>query len=102
VWISHTDQLHFVLLLAAEPIGNKRMLNIAWIKVKKEAHAGTNVMLRARAAYSVARHVASGATPLQIYSEDEVSEDLELGVRIHAAGYKSVLVSEKLCTGEVS
>lgn len=65
-------------------------------------YAGTNVMLRLRAVYSVARRVESDGTPFQLYSEEEVSEDLELGVRLHAAGYKSVLVCERLSTGEVS
>jgi cellulose synthase/poly-beta-1,6-N-acetylglucosamine synthase-like glycosyltransferase len=46
--------------------------------------------------------VESDGTPFQLYSEEEVSEDLELGVRLHAAGYKSVLVCERLSTGEVS
>jgi hypothetical protein len=67
--------------------------------------AGTNVMIRARAAFGVSRYASQGFQSdqgrCQIYAEDEISEDIELGVRIHAAGYKSVLVPVKLATGEV-
>ena len=36
-----------------------------------------------------------------MYSEDEISEDIEIGARLHAAGWKGVFVAEKLATGEV-
>ena len=62
-------------------------------------------MIRARAAFAVSKFAAAGFKGAdghrQIYSEDEISEDIELGVRIHAAGYKSVYIGEKMSTGEV-
>jgi cellulose synthase/poly-beta-1,6-N-acetylglucosamine synthase-like glycosyltransferase len=68
-------------------------------------NAGTNVMIRARAAFGVSRFAKQGFQSdqghCQVYSEDEISEDIELGARIHAAGYKSVFVPNKLATGEV-
>ena len=77
--------------------------------------AGTNVMIRARAAFQVCRYAETNAQadvtrPLgaaapddrrQIYAEDEISEDVELGARMHAHGYKSVIVGERLASGEV-
>jgi hypothetical protein len=67
--------------------------------------AGTNVMIRARAAFGVSRYAKTGFQSEtghnQIYSEDEISEDIELGARIHAAGYKSVFIPRKLASGEV-
>jgi cellulose synthase/poly-beta-1,6-N-acetylglucosamine synthase-like glycosyltransferase len=67
--------------------------------------AGTNVMIRARAAFKVSKYAKSGfmgpGSHRKIYSEDEISEDMELGTRIHAAGYKSIFIPERLCTGEV-
>ena len=77
--------------------------------------SGTDVMIRARAAFQVCRHAETNAQadvtrPLgaadtadnrQIYAEDEISEDVELGARMHAYGYKSVIVGERLATGEV-
>jgi cellulose synthase/poly-beta-1,6-N-acetylglucosamine synthase-like glycosyltransferase len=68
---------------------------------------GTNVMIRARAAFSSSRFAMSGFTSTagdghrQIYSENEISEDIEIGARLHANGWKSVLVNEVLATGEV-
>lgn len=72
---------------------------------------GTNVMVRARAAFRCSRfyNPASDALatarangePPQLLSEDEISEDIELGSRIHANGYKSIVVPENLATGEV-
>jgi cellulose synthase/poly-beta-1,6-N-acetylglucosamine synthase-like glycosyltransferase len=76
---------------------------------------GTNVMIRARAAFQVCRYAEKNAQtdvtrPLggmvsedrrQIYAEDEISEDVELGARMHAYGYKSVIVCERLASGEV-
>jgi hypothetical protein len=62
-------------------------------------------MIRARAAFAVSRYAKTGYQSSsghnQIYSEDEISEDIELGARIHAAGYKSVFIAERLATGEV-
>ena len=62
-------------------------------------------MIRARAAFQVSRFAAQGFQSeeghCQIYSEGEISEDLELGTRVHAAGYKAVFVPDKLATGEV-
>lgn len=67
-------------------------------------YPGTNVMIRAQAAFAVSRYAKTGFQSSsgrnQIYSEDEISEDIELGSRIHAAGYKSVFVAERLATGE--
>jgi cellulose synthase/poly-beta-1,6-N-acetylglucosamine synthase-like glycosyltransferase len=72
---------------------------------------GTNVMVRTNAVFRCSRFFdshrgelhASGPNgePPQLLSEDEISEDVELGSRIHAAGYKVVLVPENLATGEV-
>jgi cellulose synthase/poly-beta-1,6-N-acetylglucosamine synthase-like glycosyltransferase len=72
---------------------------------------GTNVMIRTSAIYRCSRFFdeATGelqacgpnGEPPQLLSEDEISEDIELGSRIHAAGFRSVLVPENLATGEV-
>jgi cellulose synthase/poly-beta-1,6-N-acetylglucosamine synthase-like glycosyltransferase len=73
---------------------------------------GTNVMLRARVCFEVCRFaqmnasansdaLESGIDTRQIYAEDEISEDIELGSRMQAAGYKSIFIGEKLATGEV-
>jgi hypothetical protein len=68
---------------------------------------GTNVMIRAKSAFSSSRFVSSGFSSedgsghRQIYSEDMISEDIEIGARLHANGWKSVLVNEILATGEV-
>ena len=74
---------------------------------------GTNVMIRARACFEVCKFAeqnetaaASGALEAgvdnrQLYAEDEISEDIELGTRMHASGYKSIFICEKLATGEV-
>jgi cellulose synthase/poly-beta-1,6-N-acetylglucosamine synthase-like glycosyltransferase len=62
-------------------------------------------MIRARAAYKVSRYAEQGFKGVgghtQIFSEMEISEDIELGARIHASGFKSVYVPHRLCTGEV-
>lgn len=65
-------------------------------------------MIRAKAAFQVCKFANTNLTALedgidrrQVYAEDEISEDIELGSRMHASGYKSVFVSEKLATGEV-
>jgi hypothetical protein len=68
---------------------------------------GTNVMIRAKSAFAASRFAASGFAAddgsghRQIYSEDMISEDIEIGARLHANGWKSVLVNEVLATGEV-
>jgi hypothetical protein len=70
---------------------------------------GTNVMVRTKAAYCCSRFYdadtgslvpARNGAPPQLLSEEEISEDIELGSRIHAAGFKCVLVPENLATGE--
>lgn len=70
-------------------------------------------MVRARAVFRASRAYdaasdrlraqpgAPPGAPPQLLSEDEVSEDIELGSRLHAAGYKSVFIPENLATGEV-
>jgi hypothetical protein len=65
-------------------------------------------MIRARAAFKVCRFaddnkasIEGGEDHRQLYAEDEISEDIELGTRMHASGYRSVFVNEKLATGEV-
>lgn len=74
------------------------------------ARAGTNVMVRARATFRASRFydadtdaLAGGAADdrPQLLSEEEISEDLELGSRMHAAGYKAVFIARNLATGEV-
>ena len=65
-------------------------------------------MIRSRAAFKVCRFAemqdaegGAAGSNRQLYAEDEISEDIELGTRMHASGYKSVFVNEKLATGEV-
>lgn len=36
-----------------------------------------------------------------IFAEDKISEDIDLGSRLHAAGFKASFVAERLATGEV-
>lgn len=69
---------------------------------------GTNVMIRARAAFEVCKFAElnanvgqTGIDTRQIYAEDEISEDMELGTRMHASGHKFINICEKLATGEV-
>jgi hypothetical protein len=69
---------------------------------------GTNVMVRARAAFEVCQFAdaaeeatADGEDHRQLFTEDEISEDVVLGSRLHAAGFKGVFVAENLATGEV-
>jgi hypothetical protein len=66
-------------------------------------------MIRAQAAFKACKFADANVDGLeggidrrQIYAEDEISEDIELGSRLHAYGYKSIFVGEKLATGEVS
>lgn len=44
------------------------------------------------------------ASPLgmpQLLCEHEISEDIELGSRMHAQGWKAVFIKQNLATGEV-
>lgn len=65
-------------------------------------------MIRARAAFKVSQTAdtledtyGDGALHRQLFTEDEISEDVVLGSRLHAAGFKGVFVAENLATGEV-
>lgn len=65
-------------------------------------------MIRAKAAFQVCKFASANLGALedgidrrQIYAEDEISEDIELGSRMHAWGFKSIFIGEKLATGEV-
>ena len=71
---------------------------------------GTNVMVRTVAAWKASKFYdpATGklqapgdGLPPQLLNEQEISEDIELGSRIHAGGWKGVLINENLATGEV-
>lgn len=69
---------------------------------------GTNVMVRCRAAFDVCKtaqtlqtQYGDGEDHRQLFTEDEISEDVVLGSRLHAAGYKGVFVAENVATGEV-
>lgn len=35
-----------------------------------------------------------------IFAEDKISEDIDLGSRLHAAGFKAAFIAERLATGE--
>jgi hypothetical protein len=65
-------------------------------------------MVRSRAAFDVCKFAdanadasADGEDHRQLLTVDEISEDVVLGSRLHAAGYKGVFVPENLATGEV-
>lgn len=65
-------------------------------------------MVRSRAAFEVckfadanAEATADGEDHRQLFTVDEISEDVVLGSRLHAAGFKGVFVPENLATGEV-
>ena len=70
---------------------------------------GTNFMVRAAALFAVARRrpdatgslQTEGPGRFQLFHEDQESEDVELGTRLHAAGYRSAFISTNLATGEV-
>lgn len=77
---------------------------------------GTNVMIRARAAFEACRFdenphaaesaalagdVEAGNKHRQLFSETLVAEDIDLGSRVHCLGYKSVFLCEVLAKGEV-
>ena len=70
--------------------------------------AGTNVMVRCRSAFEVCKYADANAEASedgedhrQLFTVDEISEDVVLGSRLHAAGFKGVFVAENLATGEV-
>lgn len=70
--------------------------------------AGTNVMVRARSCFEVCQYAelnsevnSDGEDQRQLFTEDEISEDVVLGSRLHAAGFKGVFIAENLATGEV-
>ena len=70
--------------------------------------AGTNVMVRCRPAFEVCKFAeanaeasADGEDHRQLFTVDEISEDVVLGSRLHAAGFKGVFVAQNLATGEV-
>jgi hypothetical protein len=72
------------------------------------ACAGTNVMIRAKGMFLASKFYDPQTDTLldnagipQLLCEHEISEDIELGSRMHAHGYKSILISERLVTGEV-
>lgn len=67
-------------------------------------------MVRARAAFRCSKFYNTATDSLegaregglaQLLSEEEISEDIELGSRMHAAGYSSIFITENLATGEV-
>lgn len=68
-------------------------------------------MLRARAVFLACKFGEKGsgrtagggaaARSRQLFSEVLVAEDVDLGSRIHALGYKSVFLAEVLAKGEV-
>ena len=65
-------------------------------------------MVRARSAFEVckfadanAEATCDGEDHRQLFTVDEISEDVVLGSRLHAAGYKGVFVAENVATGEV-
>jgi hypothetical protein len=75
--------------------------------------AGTNVMLRARACFLACKFgeqprcrreaaaAESAKRSRQLFSEVLVAEDVDLGSRIHALGYKAIFLDEVLARGEV-
>ena len=66
-------------------------------------------MIRTRATYMASKFYNTERDALmlpdnglpQLLSEDQISEDIELGSRLHAHGYKAVFIPENLATGEV-
>ena len=70
---------------------------------------GTNFMLRANAAFAVSGTASGNAEAgleeglhrFEMFSEHQISEDVELGARLHAAGYKSAFTDANVATGEV-
>jgi hypothetical protein len=65
-------------------------------------------MVRAKSCFEVCQYAhlneeasADGNDHRQLFTEDEISEDVVLGSRLHAAGFKGVFIAENLATGEV-
>ena len=65
-------------------------------------------MVRSRSAFEVCKFAEANAEATcdgedhrQLFTVDEISEDVVLGSRLHAAGFKGVFVAENLATGEV-
>ena len=65
-------------------------------------------MIRARACFLACKfgeqqagQVDKGRRSRQLFSEVLVAEDVDLGSRIHALGYKAVFLDEVLARGEV-
>jgi cellulose synthase/poly-beta-1,6-N-acetylglucosamine synthase-like glycosyltransferase len=89
----------------------------AFLAHDSDTIAGTNVMIRARACFMACKfgedklkrkrfwHVrkttCAGSHNRQLFSEVLIAEDVDLGSRIHALGYKSVFLNEVLARGEV-
>ena len=74
----------------------------------RDVATGTNVMVRCRPVFEVCKFAeanaeasADGEDHRQLFTVDEISEDVVLGSRLHAAGFKGVFVAENLATGEV-
>ena len=87
---------------------------VAEYSSKSIVFVGTNVMIRARACFLACKFgeqdqrrssnggaLKSGTRSRQLFSEVLVAEDVDLGSRIHALGYKSVFLNEVLARGEV-
>lgn len=65
-------------------------------------------MVRARSCFEVSEYKSmitevsdNDEDRRQLFTEDEISEDVVLGSRLHAAGFKGVFIAENLATGEV-
>ena len=67
------------------------------------------MLISARAAFEVGHYGDEAGLntrpnkgrPTQIFSEEQTSEDVLLGSRLHAGGYKGAFLRENLVTGEV-
>ena len=85
----------------------------AALRILARPDAGTNVMLRARACFLACkfgkpsskkrgqRTLESQRRSRQLFSETLVAEDVDLGSRIHALGFRAVFLDEVLARGEV-
>lgn len=65
-------------------------------------------MVRAKSCFEVCQYAdqnseatLDGEDRRQLFTEDEISEDVVLGSRLHAGGFKGVFIAENLATGEV-
>lgn len=79
--------------------------------------AGTNVLIRARAVFLACKfgekqerrkrfwhahkQLSDPPRARQLFSEELIAEDVDLGSRVHALGFKSVFLDEVLARGEV-